>query len=189
MYNDTRNGLAGKFKSLLHGSDSGIFVAVGSNLPLAPGGSPLESCERALECLSDGPVDVLARSRWYRSAPVPASEQPDFVNGVVRVGTALSPDDLLATLHDVENRLGRTRHTRNEARPIDLDLIAYGTLCREPDARGGGPILPHPRLDRRAFVLLPLRDIAAGWRHPRSGRTLSQLIARLPAGQRCTALR
>ena len=177
-----------KFTSSLHSSDCGIFVAVGSNLPLAAGGSPLESCERALRALSDEPVDVLALSRWYRSAPVPASDQPDFVNGVVRVESALSPDDLLARLHAVEQRLGRTRQTRNEERTIDLDLIAYGELCREPGPSGGGLVLPHPRLGQRAFVLLPLRDVAAEWRHPRSGRTLTELIAELPAGQRCTAL-
>ena len=188
MHNDTRNGAAEKITNSLHRCGGGIFVAVGSNLPLAPGGSPLESCERALEVLSGGPVRILARSRWYRSSPVPASEQPDFVNGVVRIETRLAPDDLLNALHDVERRLGRIRRTRNEARPIDLDLIAYGELCREPGPCGAGAVLPHPRLDRRAFVLLPLRDIAAGWRHPRNGKTLSRLIADLPAGQRCVAL-
>ncbi|MDE0172261.1 MAG: 2-amino-4-hydroxy-6-hydroxymethyldihydropteridine diphosphokinase [Defluviicoccus sp.] len=188
MDNDRSNGRAGKFTSSLHRVDKGIFVAVGSNLPLTAEGSPLESCERALRALTDEPVDILARSRWYRSSPVPVSGQPDFVNGVVRVATPLGPGGLLASLHAVEDRLGRTRKIRNEARIIDLDLIAYDGLCREADPSGDGPVLPHPRLEQRAFVLLPLRDIAAGWRHPRSGRTLSDLIADLPAGQRCTAL-
>ncbi len=188
MHNDKGNDPTRKFTNSLHRIDSGIFVAVGSNLPQAAGGSPLESCERALEILSDEPVEVVARSRWYRSAPVPASEQPDFVNGVARIDTPLSPADLLATLHAVEDRLGRIRHTRNEARTVDLDLIAYGELCSEPGSSGGGPVLPHPRLEQRAFVLLPLRDIAAGWRHPRSGRTLTGLIEDLPPGQRCAPL-
>lgn len=188
MDNDRNNGRAGKFTSSLHRAGRGIFVAVGSNLPLAAGGSPLESCERALQALTDEPVDILARSPWYRSSPVPVSGQPDFVNGVVRVATPLGPGGLLAALHAVEDRLGRTRKIRNEARIIDLDLIAYDGLCRAADPSGDGPVLPHPRLEQRAFVLLPLRDIAAGWRHPRSGRTLSDLIADLPAGQRCTAL-
>ena len=188
MLNDRRNLPAGKFTNSLHRRDGGIFVAVGSNLPLAEDGSPRQSCERALELLSREPVRILARSRWYRSAPVPASEQPDFVNGVVRIDTLLPPDDLLATLHAVEDRLGRVRRARNEARPIDLDLIAYGALCLEPGPSGDGPVLPHPRLEQRAFVLLPLRDVAGDWRHPRDGRTLSELIDRLPAGQRCTAM-
>ena len=188
MHNDRSNHPTGKFTNSLHRPDGGIFVAVGSNLPLADGGSPLESCERALELLSGESVKILARSRWYRSAPIPASQQPDFVNGVVRIDTPLPPDELLARLHAVECRLGRTRQTRNEARTIDLDLIAYGALCREPGPSGDGPVLPHPRLEQRAFVLLPLRDIAGDWTHPRDGRTLSELIARLPGGQRCTAL-
>lgn len=189
MLDDRGNRPTGKFTNSLHGSDGDIFVAVGSNLSPADGGSPLESCERALELLSGESVKILARSRWYRSAPIPASEQPDFVNGVVRIDTPLPPGELLATLHAVEDRLGRTRQTRNEARIIDLDLIAYGELCRESGPSGEGPVLPHPRMEQRAFVLLPLRDIAGAWTHPRSGRTLSELIARLPAGQRCTAIR
>ena len=155
---DHRSKLSqGEFTNSLRRADDGIFVAIGSNLPLARGGSPLASCERALLALAEEPVSVLARSRWYRSAPVPRSAQPDFVNGVVRVRTPLSPSDLLATLHAVEDRLGRTRQRRNEARAIDLDLIAYGRVCRGPGAEGG-PVLPHPRLEERAFVLLPLRD-------------------------------
>lgn len=172
----------------LHSVDAGIFIGIGSNLPLADGDSPLGSCRRGLRALSEKPLRILARSRWYRSAPVPASDQPDFVNGAVRIETALSPPDLLAALHEVEDRLGRVRRVRNEARVVDLDLIAYGRLCCGPDAAGGGPVLPHPRLEQRAFVLLPLGDIAAGWRHPRSGRTLAEMIAALPPGQRCAAL-
>ena len=168
--------------------DSGIFVGIGSNLPMAGGGSPLENCERAVLALSEESVGILARSRWYRSAPVPESDQPDFVNGVVRIETQLSPRALLAALHAVEDRLGRTRRLRNEARVVDLDLIAYGRLCRGPDPSGGGPVLPHPRLEQRAFVLLPLGDIASGWRHPRSGAALADLVAALPPGQRCTVL-
>lgn len=176
----------GEFTNSLHLAEDAIFVGVGSNLPLSAGGSPLASCERALLALAEHPVAIAARSRWYRSAPVPRSDQPDFVNAVLRVETALPPHDLLAALHAVEDRLGRTRRRRNEARAIDLDLIAYGRLCQEPD--GGGPVLPHPRLQDRAFVLLPLAEIAPGWRHPASGRALPGLIAALPPGQDCAVL-
>ena len=186
---DHRTKLSGgEFTTSLHRADDGIFVAIGSNLPMAPGGSPLASCERALLALTEEPVRLRRRSRWYRSAPVPDGGQPDFVNGVVRIETPLAPCDLLAALHRVEDRLGRIRRHRNEARAIDLDLVAYGRVCRGPDVPAG-PVLPHPRLEERAFVLLPLADIAAGWRHPGSGRTLTELIAALPPGQRCTALR
>ncbi len=188
MTDDTAKLSDRAFTTSLGAGDDGIFVAIGSNLPISRGGSPLESCERALLDLAREPVRILARSRWYRSAPVPAADQPDFVNGVARIATALPPCRLLATLHEVEHRLGRRRRARNEAREIDLDLIAYGRLCRSPGRSGGGPVLPHPRLGERAFVLLPLAELAPGWRHPGSGRTVSELVAALPPGQRCTPL-
>ena len=188
MTDDTGKLPDGEFTTSLAAGEDGIFVAIGSNLPLCEGGSPLESCERALLALAREPVTVAARSRWYRSAPVPASDQPDFVNGVARIETALPPGRLLAALHAVEDRLGRRRQARNEARAIDLDLIAYGRLCRDPGPSGGGPVLPHPRLGERAFVLLPLGELAPGWRHPGSGRTLSRLVAALPPGQSCEPL-
>lgn len=188
MTDDTAKLSDGEFTTSLDAWDDGIFVAIGSNLPISRGGSPLESCERALLDLARESVRILARSRWYRSAPVPASDQPDFVNGVARIETALSPGRLLAALHEVEDRLGRKRRLRNEARVIDLDLIAYGGLCRDPGRSGDGPVLPHPRLGERAFVLLPLGELAPGWRHPASGRTISELVAALPPGQSCAPL-
>jgi len=108
------------------------------------------------------------------------SDQPWFVNGVVAVETFLPPAELLALLHDVEAEFGRTRNIRNEARILDLDLLAYDDcVMNEPD----GPILPHPRLHERAFVLLPLADVDPDWRHPVTGAAIADLIAALPADQ------
>jgi 2-amino-4-hydroxy-6-hydroxymethyldihydropteridine diphosphokinase len=86
---------------------------------------------------------------------------------VAAVSTGLDAAALLALLHRVETRFGRTRRARNEPRTLDLDLLDYDGLVRSE-----APILPHPRLAERAFVLLPLRDVAPAWRHPVSGRTL-----------------
>jgi len=103
------------------------------------------------------------------------------VNGVASVATALEPVALLALLHGVEAEFGRVRGARNEARLLDLDLLAYGDRRREgPEP----PLLPHPRLADRAFVLLPLAEVAPDWRHPVSRDSVRQLIARLPAGQK-----
>jgi len=123
---------------------------------------------------------VLARSPWYESAPVPASDQPWYVNGVVRVATALSPQEVLASLHAIEAELGRQRVERNEARSIDLDIIAFGNMILNGPTP---PIVPHPRMVDRAFVLLPLADLAPDWRHPATGERISALIARLPRDQ------
>ena len=162
--------------------ESAVLIGIGSNLPHRGAGTPLELCEAALAELERRGVAIRRRSRWYASAPVPASGQPDFVNGVAAVATALDPPDLLAALHDVEAAFGRTRSVANAARTLDLDLLAYRDLVR---AGGSPPLVPHPRMTERAFVLLPLREVAPRWRHPADGRGIDDLVRQLPGGQVC----
>jgi 2-amino-4-hydroxy-6-hydroxymethyldihydropteridine diphosphokinase len=161
-----------------------ILIGLGANLP-SWAGAPQETLAAALEALAREGIGILRRSRWYRTAPVPASDQPHYVNGVVTVATARAPGDLLALLHEIEARFGRVRGAPNAARTLDLDLLAYDERVLTDPA---GPILPHPRLHERAFVLLPLAEIAPGWRHPTLGRTIEELIAALPPGQAATPL-
>ena len=161
-----------------------ILIAIGANLP-GPGGiSPIETCRHAI---SD--MDLLrfmrvrGLSRWYESAPVPPSGQPIYINAVVHLsvwtGSGIEPGTLLAQLMEIEQRHGRSRSEPNAARTLDLDIIAMGSLVRDaPD-----PILPHPRAHERGFVLLPLRDVAPGWVHPRLARSVDALIAALPPQQ------
>lgn len=159
-----------------------ILIGLGANLDSPRHGPPAATLEAALAALAAAGVTVAARSRWWRSAPVPVSDQPWFVNGVARLETPLGPADLLALLHRVEAEFGRVRSIPNAPRVLDLDLLDYDGLVR-----GAAPILPHPRLAERAFVLLPLQDVAPGWRHPVSGLGLEALIAALPSGQQCLA--
>jgi 2-amino-4-hydroxy-6-hydroxymethyldihydropteridine diphosphokinase len=154
-----------------------IILGLGANLPSAIG-PPATTLVAALVALGEAGVTVERRSPWYRSAPVPAGDQPWYINGVAEVATALAPEALLALLHRVEASFGRVRRTQNEARPLDLDILDYHDLVRDRP-----PVLPHPRLHLRAFVLLPLRDLAPDWRHPVTGEGLSEMIARLPADQ------
>lgn len=156
-----------------------ILIGLGANLPSALG-PPEATLAAALAALEAAGIRILARSRWYRSAPVPASDQPWFVNAVASLATALDPAALLQLLHHIEASFGRERRRRNEARPLDLDLLDYDGLVQDGE---GGPILPHPRLHQRAFVLLPLAEIAPAWRHPRLGLTVAALIAALPPDQ------
>ncbi len=156
-----------------------ILIGIGANLPSVYG-SPLESCVAALDALGDMAVRVIRQSRWYKSAPVPMSTQPWFVNGVVVVDSLLDPVALLEALQQVENRFGRDRPGPAAPRSLDLDLLDYrGSLRRGAPP----PELPHPRLADRAFVLLPLAEVAPGWTHPRSGEGIATLIDALPPGQ------
>lgn len=154
-----------------------ILIAIGANLPSAVFGPPRATCEAAVGELERRGVEVIDRSPWYESEPVPISDQPWYVNGVLAVATTMDPESLLRTLHDIERQFGRVRRETNEARVLDLDLLAYGRLVRrEP------PILPHPRMHDRAFVMRPLADMAPDWRHPVDGRTAAEFAALLAAG-------
>jgi 2-amino-4-hydroxy-6-hydroxymethyldihydropteridine diphosphokinase len=151
-----------------------ILVALGANLPSVIYGRPSSTLAAALDLLDQHRVRVIRRSRWYETAPVPMSDQPWYVNGVAEVTSDLPPEALLLALHEVESRLGRTRDVVNAARVIDLDLLDYGGRIA-----AGWPVLPHPRLHERAFVLRPLRDVAPQWRHPVSGLGIDAMLARL----------
>jgi 2-amino-4-hydroxy-6-hydroxymethyldihydropteridine diphosphokinase len=157
-----------------------ILVALGANLISERYGTPIETLEAALGALAARDIRTLKRSRWFESAPVPISDQPWYVNGVISVRTPLSAEATLSSLHEIEAEFGRVRQIRNEARVLDLDLIAYGDLVID---QPGGMIVPHPRLAERAFVLLPLADILPDWRHPASGLGLSEMIEALPQDQ------
>ena len=128
------------------------YVALGSNL-----GDSLRAVETGFDSLAALPgCRLVARSSLYRTAPVGVGKQPDFINAAAALDTTLGPHDLLAVLLGVEARHGRTRHVPLAARTLDLDLLLHGnTLLAEP-----GLQLPHPRMHQRAFVLVPLAEIA-----------------------------
>jgi 2-amino-4-hydroxy-6-hydroxymethyldihydropteridine diphosphokinase len=170
--------------------DRQALIAVGGNLPQRCGEnigmSPLETCMKAVETLRVLPgVCVQDVSFWYESAPVPPSGQPPYVNGVIKVATQLSPEELLAALHNIEATQGRLRSVPDAARTLDLDIIDMDGLIRSAPAPD--PVLPHPRACQRAFVLLPLRDVAPDWKDPVSGRDLASLLVDV-AGQEISRL-
>ncbi|PIR21488.1 MAG: 2-amino-4-hydroxy-6-hydroxymethyldihydropteridine diphosphokinase [Deltaproteobacteria bacterium CG11_big_fil_rev_8_21_14_0_20_47_16] len=146
------------------------LIAIGSNQ-----GQPLHQCQAAVEKLGTLlHTTVTQQSPWYQSAAVTLGEQQDdYINGVVELETALDAEMLLLSLQSIEQQMGRPEHhAKWSPRCIDLDILSYGdTLKTTPTLT-----LPHPEIPKRLFVLLPLRDIAPTWIHPKSGETIDQLI-------------
>nr|WP_298795236.1 2-amino-4-hydroxy-6-hydroxymethyldihydropteridine diphosphokinase [uncultured Acetobacter sp.] len=149
-----------------------VFIAIGANLPYA-GQAALETCRQVVAALQDIPgLSVDAVSGWYESAPVPPSGQPPYINGMARGSATMGPEALLEALQAIETRFGRQRSIPNAARTLDLDLIMFGSVCQTDSHL----TLPHPRAHERAFVLLPLHDVAPEWVHPSSGKALTDLL-------------
>ena len=159
---------------------SHLFIGLGANLTPIGYKNPREGCVAAVSALANKGVHVEKISNWFESAPVPASDQPWYLNAVAQAKTELNADQTLAALHQIESSFGRVRGQRNEARVLDLDLLDFaGLVSTKFDLT-----LPHPRLHERAFVLLPLRELCSDWSHPLTGAAISDLIAELPAEQK-----
>ena len=156
-----------------------ILIGIGGNLTSTQFGPPRQALAAAFAALETEGIHIIARSPWYRTAPIPPSDQPWFTNAVASLATALPPPDLLAVMQAVETRFGRVRSERNAARVLDLDLLDYRGQMIETAAL----VLPHPRLHERQFVLMPLAEIAPTWRHPLLGSTAEQLLADLVTNQ------
>tara|TARA_R110000744_G_scaffold145205_5_gene257628 strand:+ start:38738 stop:39271 length:534 start_codon:yes stop_codon:yes gene_type:complete len=155
---------------------SPIYIALGANLPSA-GRSPARTLALALDALSARGITVVTRSSDWHSPAWPDPSAPAYVNAVAEVETDLAPRALLDLLHEIEAEFGRVRHIRWEARVLDLDLLDFRG---GPHSDEAGLEVPHPRMAGRAFVMLPLAEIAPHWRQPETGRAIADLITALP---------
>jgi 2-amino-4-hydroxy-6-hydroxymethyldihydropteridine diphosphokinase len=147
----------------------GIYIGLGSNL-----GNRLENLNKAVEALPPH-IQKMAASPVYETAPWGYLEQPAFLNQVIEVETGLLPVDLLKYLKEIEQKLGRQATFRNGPRLIDLDILVYGDWIFDQD----GLVIPHPRMQERAFVLKPLADLAAELYHPVFGMTIQDLLRKV----------
>ncbi len=162
-----------------------IFIGMGANLPSAVYGSPEETLNHCLKRMNECGLKVVKHSHWYKSAPVPMSDHPWYVNGIAAIQTTLPARTLLEKLLEIEHQFGRIRTEANAPRVLDLDLIAYDDQIIEDEGKlEDKPFcVPHPRMQERAFVLLPLQEMKPDWHHPKSGLSVDSLIAALPKGQ------
>ena len=159
-------------------NEMSVFLALGANLPSRVG-TPAQTLVAALVELERRGLIILRSSHPYASPAWPNPSDPMFVNAVVEVKANSSPADILALVHATETAFGRTRSVPNSPRTLDIDILDF-----ESRVEAGPPILPHPRMHERAFVLLPLKEIARRWRHPRSQKSVDALLEALPAAQR-----
>ncbi len=148
--------------------NAGIFLSLGTNL-----GEREKNLIRCLDALGAvESLELVRISSIYETDPVGMTEQPDFLNMVVEVNTSLSPMELLHTVKNIEKRLGRKETFRWGPRLIDVDILAYKNLILEEEELA----IPHPRLAERLFVLVPLNEIAPFFRHPKTKKTVKELI-------------
>ncbi|MFQ6547420.1 2-amino-4-hydroxy-6-hydroxymethyldihydropteridine diphosphokinase [Aestuariibius sp. 2305UL40-4] len=175
------------------------LICLGSNLPVGEAG-PEKIVQNAVAEIGRVVGVVVGESRLFTTPCWPPGAGPDYVNAAVRCETGLAAGDVLAALHGIEAAQGRTRRARWEARVLDLDLIALGDLvCPDAETQSrwrdlpveeqakvapDGLVLPHPRMAERAFVLVPLAEVAPDWRHPLTGQSVLEMLDALPEAAR-----
>lgn len=177
------------------------LVAFGANLPF-DGMAPFETLWKAVSALREEGLAPLGVSRFFATPCFPPGAGPDYVNAAAVLDCGGEDDlaSILTRLHAVEARFGRERTQRWGMRTLDIDLLAMGdSVLPDPQTQDRWRllppemqvrttpdhlILPHPRLQDRAFVLVPLADVAPEWVHPRTGQTVRQMLAALPEADR-----
>jgi 2-amino-4-hydroxy-6-hydroxymethyldihydropteridine diphosphokinase len=150
-----------------------ILIALGSNIS-GLWGSPRSAIRKAIRYLDSQGCRLIRASSLYETSPLGKTDQPNFINAVARIETAMTPEILLERLQQIESLAGRVAGEKWGPRVLDLDIIDYnGAIRKRP------PVLPHAGIPQRPFVLAPIAEIAPRWRHPILDKTAAQLLKEL----------
>ena len=139
-----------------------FVIAIGSNIDSPEGFSPIKNCNNAINELSKFNINMVQKSSWYLSEPIPKSSQPKFYNSVVLCYANHSVEKVLKIIQIIEKKFGRIRIIKNMPRCIDIDIISFNGIVKNSLLL----TIPHPRMHLRKFVLLPLFEIESNWAHP-----------------------
>ena len=153
-----------------------VYLAIGSNL-----GNKIINIEKTKFELEKYNIKILKSSSNYISNSWPDSSMPNYINIVIKIKTSLAPLDLLKTCNLIELKLGRVRSKKNSPRTCDIDIIDFDRKIL--NEKYNKLILPHPRMNKRNFVLLPLFELDKSWKHPKSKINIVNLINTLPVNE------
>ena len=152
-----------------------FFIAVGSNINSPEGSSPIKNCNDAINELSKFNIDIIQKSSWYLSEPIPKSSQPKFYNSVLLCDANYNAQKVLKIIQIVEKKFGRIRVFKNMPRCIDIDIISFNGIVKNSLLL----TIPHPRMHLRKFVLLPLFEIDSNWLHPLLKKNIQFLLEKV----------
>ena len=147
-----------------------IYIGIGSNL-----GNRIRNIENSKYLLKINGIDIIRTSGYYETLSWPDPSNPKFINIVIQSNTNFSPKKLIKIFEIIEQKLGRTKSFRNAPRTCDIDIISYRNKIISSDI-----VIPHERMKKRNFVLIPLLEIAPNWRHPKTNKSIKNLIFSLP---------
>ena len=156
-----------------------IILSLGSNLP-STFGDRFDNLKFAMSMLNDYGIKIEKKSSFYETPSHPDKKQPKFINIIIVVNTQLPVVDLMSVIIFIEEKLERKRNKKNDPRTCDIDIIDYNHQVLDFKYKNLNLTVPHKKLIFRNFVLLPLKEICPDWFHPKTGKQIDELIAKLP---------
>jgi len=162
-----------KKQDILENLVNQAYLAIGSNL-----GNKIRNIDIAKFELEKNKIKILKSSSNYISESWPNSDNPNYINNIIKIKTSLAPLELLKICNMIETKLGRVRSKKNAPRTCDIDIIDYDKKIL--NEKNNKLILPHPRMSKRNFVLLPLFEVEKSWKHPKSKINIVNLVNSLP---------